>query len=86
MNRIVDVRQCDIYNGAQYWCDSCPVALALARAGVERPRVQCLTIFGIEDEVGWQYHMPRSVRRFVARFDSGKPVKPFRFVLRKVSH
>lgn len=83
----IHVSQEDIDQGCQLQADNCPVFHALAR---QAPPPVGTTWFG--DIIEWSvalgtldtgsvYQMPRSVERFVSRFDHGKPVKPFSFYL-----
>lgn len=70
-----DIKQGEIGNP-----DSCPIALAVTRT-TKAKRVlvgeRTLNIDGVE------YEYPRSVSRFVARFDREQKVTPFAFRLRK---
>ncbi len=76
---IVSVTKAHIKAGKRYDCEECPIALALydatgdAYVAVTRDNLQ----------VGpfKSYKAPRSVSRFVKRFDTNKKVKPFRFIL-----
>ena len=57
---------------------SCPVALAVRRA-IKKPEVM------VDDEVTWDegfVALPARIRRWIQRFDLGKPVKPIEFTLR----
>ena len=60
----------------------CPVALGVTEATGCLASVACDILWGYDG--GWQHGMrvPASVRRFIRRFDAGKPVKPFTFMLR----
>jgi hypothetical protein len=55
----------------------CPIALAFEEITGERPRVD-LDCINTHDE---GFALPRSAQRFIDRFDAGKPVKPFTFVI-----
>ena len=68
---------------------SCPIALALKEQLGGEPCAAYDRIYlgSTESRLArrgklFQWHMPRSGRRFMHRFDSGKPVKPFNFILR----
>lgn len=54
----------------------CPIAIAL-KTQLNPGFVSVGSIrYNVEDN---RYKLPRSAQRFVARFDKGKPVKPFNF-------
>lgn len=59
--------------------DGCPVALALKRTTGKVHNVGFLTLM----DKNWKRiaDAPRSVQRFVRRFDANKPVQPFTFFL-----
>ncbi len=85
MNRLlINVNQKHIKTGRKnfknktlFRARSCPVALALIDAGVTNAVV--LTARAYSD-MG-NHLLPRSVRRFINRFDHDEPVKPFNFYL-----
>lgn len=91
----VDVTQDHIDNGVPLDCYQCPVASAvedaLGRRAINQEwiRVGGEAIWLVTHDAGGRhatpYHIPRSVRRFIARFDAGKPVQPFTFILREVT-
>lgn len=68
---LIEVTKNDIKNGITHDCEYCPVARALNNNNI-------LTTF---DQLFLSKNCPRSVHRFVARFDSGKLVKPFKFYI-----
>lgn len=72
-----------IERGKACKCDECPVALALARAGVEAPRVDNLHIHGFYDGRPFSVATPQVVANFVEAFDEtlrgNRPPKPFEF-------
>lgn len=89
---IVRVTKHDIRSGVRSDPDSCPVTRALRRTGViKTPWV------GSSMDKNWKTNSykslvldyeetipaPRSVVRFVNRYDNRKPVKPFSFIVRK---
>ena len=78
----IHVTQDDIYRGNRRNCNYCPVARAVARATSESEVYVGGDIFIRKNEHGSVYHAPRSVRRFIRRFDKGLPVAPFTFILR----
>lgn len=67
---------------AGYTGHTCPVARAVEDAGLSNNGTRVT-----EDSIQLNYYdfnsqrisAPRSVRRFVNRFDQGKPVQPFNF-------
>lgn len=63
-----------------FYSQYCPVALALTDAGLGR-----FSVFGVRcsNSEGNTFILPRSVSRFVSRFDDKKVVKPFRFYFTK---
>jgi hypothetical protein len=85
MKRLVHVTQDHIDQGDPEKPDSCAVALALrelpevsyARVGAVFLHVRPKSA-PIEELVP----SPRSVRRFIKRFDDGKPTEPFCFILK----
>lgn len=84
----VSVTQEDI-NNAERSCSECPVALAVTREiGVTQHEMVTANIayIAIRNRVGMgmirSWNTSQSVSRFMSRFDSGLPVKPFKFELR----
>ena len=76
----IKVTEKDIKEGVKFSAKMCPVSLALRRNGVKRPRVYVGHIqHGPRDDwtVTWN---PYKVEQFILKFDSGKKVKPFKFV------
>lgn len=69
---------------AGYTSFSCPVARAVESAGLSNNGTR-VTVSSIQlnyyDFNSQRVPAPRSVRRFVNRFDQGKPVQPFNFYL-----
>lgn len=74
-----------IERGRARKCDECPVALALARAGVEAPWVGPDHIRGFYGGRRFKVGMPESVAKFVEAFDEtlrgSQPPEPFEFDL-----
>ena len=74
---IVKVTQEHIDKGRRRATSACPIALALKeQLGHEVVVGEFSTYIGINSD---SIPLPRSAQRFVARFDRGKPVKPFNF-------
>lgn len=69
-------RDC-INKGVRQNTTSCPIARALKEAGCRRVRVGV----GVMEFNGRSYGVPKSVARFVSRFDNGVAVWPFSFRL-----
>lgn len=79
----VTVTQEHIANGSKSDCGHCPVALALLEAtGADRVFVGYGAINTHNGDKVTCFMWPRSVTRFVDKFDEGRPVKPFTFKLR----
>ena len=77
---LIEVRQSHIRCGEPRSYTRCPIALALSPYLGETPFVvDCdqVCLQGAKRKL----HLPRSAQRFIALFDEGKPVKPFRFRL-----
>jgi hypothetical protein len=73
----------DIRDGKRESCSSCPMALALNRAGFETAYVNLW--FVRESANGLPlFSLSESAMQFIADFDAGKPVQPATFVLREV--
>jgi hypothetical protein len=72
------VRRRHIKNGKPQRRTRCPIALAFEELTGERPYVDPDCINTRTEG----YVLPRSAQRFISRFDSGKPVKPFAFTIR----
>ena len=80
MKKLIKVTQKHINKGCKYAENGCPIALALAEA-LGTPKVAAGDL-GIKI-AGTVYESPRSVARFVSKFDKlgKKGVKPFNFIL-----
>lgn len=78
---LIEVTQDDINSGRERNSDLCPVAKALGRY-VKLPSVGLWHIFYNTENKLKIANMPRSVMRFIKKFDNNKPVKPFKFYLR----
>lgn len=80
MRKLIKVRLRHIRGGEPKSSGFCPVALAIRDAGIS-------VFFVCAGEISYGYpkHVnatpPRSVKRFIRRFDDRKPVKPFNFFL-----
>lgn len=72
----------DIKEGNAGTTDSCPVALAALRAGFEEPSVSDNKI-ELKTPAGstLRIRTPRSVAKFIERFDEDKSVRPGTFTL-----
>lgn len=68
----------DIWGGWRGSENFCPIARALDRITKEWWRVTGDVAVKLEG-YPFRYKLPRSARRFISRFDSGLPVKPFNF-------
>ena len=77
MKTLIKVRRKHINEGRPS-AESCPVALAIEDSGFRSPDVGGAGLIFVD---GKKYKEPRSVTRFVAKFDGGKKVKPFNFFL-----
>ena len=76
---LIQVSKQDITEGKQEDGTLCPVALALKRL-----KLVDVLVLGSGICCNGRYaRTPRSVQRFVAAFDSNKPVHPFQFKLPK---
>lgn len=72
------VRRRYIKNGRPRRITLCPIALAFEEVTGEHVTVDWSRI----DTRTESYFLPRSAQRFISRFDSGKPVKPFAFTIK----
>jgi hypothetical protein len=85
----IDVTDRHIRDGRPGVCARCPVALAL----VDHPAIRaafamgphCLVIHTLDATVHYTCP-PRSVARFIRRFDVGKSTDPFSFFVRYDPH
>ena len=77
MKTLIKVRRKHINEGMPS-AESCPVALAIEDSGLGDPEVVGAGLIIVN---GKKYKEPRSVTRFIAKFDEGKKVKPFNFFL-----
>jgi hypothetical protein len=80
----VVVDQTAIDYGAVRDCQKCPIARAVERTmpqwyGLQANGVGCAVFDDYLIIEGTPIPLPRSAQRFIARFDQGKPVKPFAF-------
>ena len=87
MQKVISVTQKHINKGHREQRDSCPVALALLGNGFDSVSVDEFSIDGRHSDEGdtgfVSFESPRSVARFVRKFDrlGKKAVKPFNFKL-----
>ena len=87
MKQVIEVTQKHINKGCKDEPYRCPVALAIKDKTQEGIAVYNNSFSdGIYGPLHNEYKYPRSVRRFVAKFDAlgKKAVKPFRFILEKI--
>lgn len=76
----VTVTKKDICNGKKYHSSSCPIARAVRRASGQRILSIGTDCFRVGSS-GKDNPLPIVARRFIGKFDGGKRVKPFSFVL-----
>lgn len=78
---LIHVRRRHIERGRPESPSGCPIALAIRQQfDIAPPRVD-VSVYGIV--LGYtSFDCPTIAQRFIARFDAGKPVKPFAFVLK----
>ena len=70
----IQVTQQDIDNGTRREGDSCPIALACSRLGLE------VDVHNTSIEIADKLHrLPHEAIRFVSNFDDGNDVLPFEF-------
>ncbi len=80
IKKVIRVTATDIKRAAFGDAARCPIALALRRAKAgPAPSVGCRTW---NDGAGMVYDLPKKAQTFIQRFDDGKKVKPFSFVVR----
>ena len=80
--KTVSVTEDHIKNGLRFMCGKCPVALAVSEHTGRKALVGSHTLdFADNDFMYFKPVLPRSVRRFIKRFDRGLSVKPFKFIL-----
>ena len=84
MAKAIEVRvtQDHIDQGQKRICSFCPVALAI-RDILGKRRMRVVKVGGMTVTVGdndaWSFSP--AIQRFIARFDNGETVKPFKFYL-----
>ena len=76
----VTITQTHINQGTQYHLNSCPVALAIIAAGLDGQGLYVHKQYVYLRGRG-SFGLPEEVRKFIADFDTGKPVEPFSFDL-----
>ncbi len=92
MKTRIHVTRQDIRDGEPNSWHSCPVALAVSkRTGLPTIVGKAIAVRndyivsddGVVHETASRtvFDAPRSVHRFIGRFDNGKPVKPFSFFI-----
>ncbi len=80
-NLKVRVTATDIRKGEPEKQDWCPVALAIGRATGLQPSVYADFVALHFEDGYYNADLPQNVQEFIARFDRGHTVKPFRFTL-----
>lgn len=88
MRKKISVTQKDIDMGVQESCTNCPAAIACKREGLSDVRVfgDVVSYSNGKDYFHGEFKcndakVPRSLLRFIKRFDAGKPVRQFSFFL-----
>jgi hypothetical protein len=83
MKMKIEVTAEDIKNGIRTLKCDCPVALALKRAGLREPIVNCDKVFFFPKLHSPQdiRPLPKKVTAFIRKFDDNRPVQPFSFCL-----
>jgi hypothetical protein len=76
----IHVRRRHIEKGKAGKSSKCPIALACRECLGGRGGIAVL-YFSLRAGCDY-YTLPRTATRFISRFDSGKPVKPFAFTIR----
>lgn len=87
---VVDVKRKHIKEGTTESATTCPIALALMPMVAKTPWVQGNSVKLVDRDTIYYVHashrrrsiLPAAARRFIKRFDAGKPVKPFKFKLK----
>lgn len=77
----ISVTQEHIEAGEARNCSRCPLALAVAAAGIERPEVDYTFVDAFRSGQRVRAALPAVAIVFVTNFDHGHPVRPFTFDL-----
>ena len=84
----IEVTQKDIDKGLKSTCYYCPIALAFKRKikseialGVA---VNAKNVHHFHEKSWHRYDLPKEAKKFIQRFDSDQPVKPFTFEIKKI--
>lgn len=85
MKQLIEVKKKHIKNGVPRRTNMCPVSLAI------KDEINCYEAY-VDDKLcvsdfkyqKTYFHVPRSVERFIQKFDSEKSVKPFKFWLNPI--
>lgn len=77
----INVLKRDIQRGVVGECGQCPIALAIKRATHRRTMVYDMEVetFRADSYRPTTYPLPAEAKKFIARFDDKKLVKPFSF-------
>ena len=75
MHLDINVTDTDIVEGVRKDCETCPVALALSRAGGSAA-VVAQDIEVVIDGVRRNFGIPPELVNFILDFDDGRPVEP----------
>ena len=79
----IQVTEDHIKKGTKRHCTLCPIALAmLDNLGLDYVSVDIGFIATSKGENRRYFTPSRAADRFITRFDSNKPVKPFNFIVR----
>ena len=78
---IIRVKQEHIKEGIRNSPWNCAVALAIKDANLLSRKSKAVSVSGSIEVDKFVYPCPRSVDRFINKFDAGKKVKPFNFKL-----
>jgi hypothetical protein len=78
----IKVTKKHILAGRPCYCKRCPIALALKDAKIHKANLIFVGNRRIWIGETPFYELPKKAVNFIERFDAGKSVKPFEFVLR----
>jgi hypothetical protein len=81
INKKITITKTGIKRGDHYY-NSCPVAIGLKSAGIERPYVCASEIHGIFEGKEFKINTPKTVTKWIRLYDRKQPVKPITFNLK----